>query len=157
MAQAAASEMERKIQEALKQVEQAMQRMEKDRLSDFATWSDLDALKRNLRFAQEDLLKRRDQAVSPEEMAKLDDEIASELERMSLLAEEIGACLRHAVDRVISSVDRELVRKAPFGIETGRRRHPGQRQRRDRIQRREPRRGGQPPAAARQPPGARGR
>jgi soluble cytochrome b562 len=93
-AQVSDPQMEQKIHETLKQVEQAMQRSEKDRLSDFATWSDLDALRRNLRFTREELLRQRDQAASPEVAARLDDEIAAELERMSLLAEEIGKRLK---------------------------------------------------------------
>lgn len=86
--------LEQKIDEALKQIDQVMQRTEKDRLSDFATWSDLDALKRNLRFTQEELLKRQQQAVSPQESDRLHDQVASELERMSLLTEEIAKRLK---------------------------------------------------------------
>lgn len=86
--------LEQKMDEALKHVEQIMQRTEKDRLSDFATWSDLDALKRNLRFTKDDLLKRKEEASSLEEMSRFHDEIASEMERMSLLSEEIGKRLK---------------------------------------------------------------
>ncbi|MBI2359287.1 MAG: DUF4175 family protein [Deltaproteobacteria bacterium] len=86
--------LEHKIGDALKQVDQVMQRTEKDRLSDFATWSDLDALKRNLRFTQEELLKRQQEAASAEETDRLHDQIASEFERMSLLTEEIAKRLK---------------------------------------------------------------
>lgn len=86
--------LEQKMDETLKRLEQVMQRTEKDRLSDFATWSDLDALKRNLRFTKDDLLKRKEEASFPEERSRFDDEIASELERMSLLSEEIGKRLK---------------------------------------------------------------
>lgn len=86
--------LEQKIDEALKHIDQVMQRTEKDRLSDFATYSDLDALKRNLRFTQEELLKQRAESAVPQETARLDDEIASEFERMSLLTEEIGKRLK---------------------------------------------------------------
>lgn len=83
-----------KLDEMMKRIEEVMQRTEKDRLSDFATWSDLEALKRNLQFTKEDLLKRKEAASSAEEKEKLHDEIASELERMSLLSEEIGKRLK---------------------------------------------------------------
>ncbi len=85
---------EKKIDEMMKSIEEVMQRSEKDRLSDFATWSDLEALKRNLRFTKEELLRRKGQASSPEEKAILHDEISSELERMSLLSEEISKRLK---------------------------------------------------------------
>jgi hypothetical protein len=59
-------------------------------MSDFATWSDLEALKRNLEFTKNDLLQRQEQAASAEEKLKARDDIATELERMSLLSEDIG-------------------------------------------------------------------
>src|SRR6185295_15847178 len=65
-------------------------RAEKDRISDFATWSDLQALKRNLEFTQNDLLRKQEQAASADEKLKTRDAIATELERMSLLSEDIG-------------------------------------------------------------------
>ena len=71
-----------------------MQRTEKDRLSDFATWSDLDALKRNLEFTKDELLKKQERASSADESMKARDEISSELERMSLLSEDIGKRLK---------------------------------------------------------------
>lgn len=85
---------EQKADEMMARIEEAMRRTEKDRLSDFATWSDLEALKRNLRFTKEDLLKKQAEASSPEEKARLHDEISSELERMSLLSEEISKRLK---------------------------------------------------------------
>ncbi|HEV8342927.1 MAG TPA: DUF4175 family protein [Candidatus Binatia bacterium] len=78
-----------KADEVTRRIEEIMQRSEKDRLSDFATWSDLEALKRNLQFTKEDLVQKRDKASSAEEKGRLNDEISSELERMALLSEEI--------------------------------------------------------------------
>ncbi|MEK6600443.1 MAG: DUF4175 family protein [Candidatus Binatota bacterium] len=85
---------EQGLQEMMKRVEEVMERSEKDRLSDFATWSDLEALRRNLEFTKEGLLRQEQQASSLEEKARLNDEISSELERMSLLAEEISKRLK---------------------------------------------------------------
>jgi len=87
-------DLEQRMGEMLKRIEEVMERSEKDRLSDFATWSDLEALKRNLQFTKEELLKQKEQATSLEERNKLDDEISSELERMSLLAEDISKRLK---------------------------------------------------------------
>lgn len=87
-------DLEQRLGEMLKHVEEVMERSEKDRLSDFATWSDLEALKRNLQFTKEELLRQKEQASSLEEKSKLDDEISSELERMSLLAEDISKRLK---------------------------------------------------------------
>ena len=78
------------IAEAVKRTEEVLGRVEKDRMSDFATWSDLQALKRNLEFTRSDLLQRQEQAGSAEEKLKARDDIATELERMSLLSEDIG-------------------------------------------------------------------
>ena len=86
--------LEPKFDRMMARVEEAMRRVEKDRLSDFATWSDLGALKRNLQYTREELLQRRNQADSPEEKAGLDDEMATELERMSLLTEEVSKRLQ---------------------------------------------------------------
>jgi hypothetical protein len=85
---------EAQLADALKRTEEVMKRTEKDRLADFATWSDLEALKRNLQFTKDELLARRDKAASAEEKAKAHEEISSELERMSLLSEEIGKRLK---------------------------------------------------------------
>src|SRR5437762_12062245 len=71
-----------------------MQRTEKDRLSDFATWSDLEALKRNLEFTKDELLKKQERAPSADEKMKARDEISTELERMSQLSDEFGKRLK---------------------------------------------------------------
>ncbi|HEX2260922.1 MAG TPA: DUF4175 family protein, partial [Candidatus Binatia bacterium] len=86
--------LEQNLAEALKQTEEAMRRAEKDRMSDFATWTDLEALKRNLQFTKDELLKKQEQASSTDERMKAHDEISSELERMSLLSEDIGKRLK---------------------------------------------------------------
>jgi len=85
---------EQNLTDALKQTEEVMRRAEKDRLSDFATWSDLEALKRNLQFTRDDLLKKQEQAASADQKMQARDEIATELERMSLLSEDIGKRLK---------------------------------------------------------------
>ncbi len=91
---AAAKELEKKFEQNLadarKRTEEIMRRAEKDRMSDFATWTDLEALKRNLEFTQEELLRKQEQAASIDEKLKTRDDIATELERMSLLSEDIG-------------------------------------------------------------------
>ena len=61
---------EQNLAEALKRTEEVMRRTEKDRLSDFATWSDLEALKRNLQFTKEELLKKQEQAQSADDKLK---------------------------------------------------------------------------------------
>jgi soluble cytochrome b562 len=81
---------EQNLAEAVKRTEEIMRRTEKDRMSDFATWSDLDALKRNLEFTRNELLAKQAQAASDEDKMKSRDEISSELERMSLLSEDIS-------------------------------------------------------------------
>ena len=85
---------EKKLEKMAQRIDEIMQRTEKDRLSDFATWADLEALKRNLRFTQEELLQKEKQALSADEKAAVHDEITSELERMSLLSEEISKRLK---------------------------------------------------------------
>jgi hypothetical protein len=86
--------LEQNLADALKRTEEIMQRTEKDRLTDFATWSDLDALKRNLEFTKDNLLKKQEQAPSADEKMKARDDISSELERMSMLSEDIGKRLK---------------------------------------------------------------
>ena len=86
--------LESTLADALKRAEEVMQRTEKDRMADFATWSDLDALKRNLEFTKNELLQRQQQAKTAEDKLKARDEISSELERMSLLSEDIGKRLK---------------------------------------------------------------
>ncbi|MGH7772768.1 MAG: DUF4175 family protein [Candidatus Binatia bacterium] len=98
---------DQKVDEMMKRIEEVMQRTEKDRLSDFATWSDLEALKRNLQFTKEELLKKQEQASSAEEKARLHDEIASELERMALLSEEISKRLK---GQEVASTAQDLMR-----------------------------------------------
>src|SRR4029078_4373173 len=85
---------EQNLAEALKRTEDVMRQTEKDRMSDFATWSDLEALKRNLEYTQNELLKKQEQAASSEDKLKAHDQIAGELERMSLLSEDIGKRLK---------------------------------------------------------------
>ena len=86
--------LENSLADALKRTEAAMQRTEKDRMSDFATWSDLDALKRNLQFTKDELLQRQQQASTAEDKLRARDDISTELERMSLLSEDIGKRLK---------------------------------------------------------------
>jgi soluble cytochrome b562 len=93
-AKEAEKKLEQNLADALKRTEEVMQRTEKDRLSDFATWSDLEALKRNLEFTKDDLLKKQEQASSADDKLKARDDISSELERMSLLTEDIGKRLK---------------------------------------------------------------
>ncbi len=83
------TEIDRKAEEMMKRIEELMDRTETDRLSNFATWSDLQSLKRNLEFTKDELLHKRTQAVSPQDRERLDDQISTELERMSLLAEDM--------------------------------------------------------------------
>ena len=86
--------LEQNLSEALKRTQEVMQRTEKDRLSDFATWSDLESLKRNLEFTKDELLQKQERASSDDEKMKARDDISSELERMSLLSEDIGKRLK---------------------------------------------------------------
>ena len=86
--------LEQTLADALKRTEEVLKRTEKDRMSDFATWSDLDALKRNLEFTKDELLQRQQQAKSAEDKLSARDDISSELERMSMLSEDIGKRLK---------------------------------------------------------------
>lgn len=81
---------EQNLADALKRTEEIMRRTEKDRMSDFATWQDLEALRRNLEFTQNDLLRKQEQATNADDKLKARDDISAELERMSLLSEDIG-------------------------------------------------------------------
>ena len=85
---------EQNLAESIKRLDDVMSQTEKDRMSDFATWTDLEALKRNLEYTQNELLKKQEQAPSADERLKAHDEIATELERMSLLSEDIGKRLK---------------------------------------------------------------
>ena len=82
-------EIDQKAAEMMRRIEELMDRTETDRLSNFATWSDLQSLKRNLEFTKDELMQKRTQAVSPQDRERLDDQISTELERMSLLAEDM--------------------------------------------------------------------
>jgi hypothetical protein len=86
----AAQQFEQNLADAIQRTEEIMRRTEKDRMSDFATWTDLQALKRNLEFTKDDLLRKQEQAATADDKLAARDEIATELERMSLLSEEIG-------------------------------------------------------------------
>ena len=94
LAQQSEKKLEQNLAEALKRTEEVMQRTEKDRLSDFATWSDLEALKRNLQYTKDDLLKKQERASSNDDKMKARDDISTELERMSQLSDEIGKRLK---------------------------------------------------------------
>src|SRR5581483_4250094 len=83
------SAFEKKLGDMSKSIEELMKRSAKDRLTDFATYSDLEALKRNLEYTKKDLLQREAQA-SGEEKENARDDVSTELERMSMLAEDIG-------------------------------------------------------------------
>lgn len=81
---------EQKAQRIIERIEQLMDRTEIDRLSNFATWSDLRSLRRNLRFTKDDLIKMLAEATAEQDRARIHDEISSELERMALLAEDMS-------------------------------------------------------------------
>ncbi len=101
------NKLEQNMAEALKRTEEVLRRTEKDRLSDFATWSDLEALRRNLQFTKNDLLKQQEQSKSADEQLKARDEISTELERMSLLSEDIAKRLKA---QELASAAQDLVR-----------------------------------------------
>ena len=93
-AQTAKSDLGEKAQRMIDRIDKIMEKTEIDRLSDFSTWSDLRALKRNLEFTKDDLLKQLAKAASEQDRTRINDEIASELERMSLLAEDMSKRLK---------------------------------------------------------------
>ena len=74
----------------MQRVDDAMQRTRVDSISDFATWSDLETLKRNLEHARNDLVERMRQAASPAEQEQAHDAMATELERLSMLSEDLS-------------------------------------------------------------------
>jgi hypothetical protein len=80
---------EQRLARTLEKLDALLQRAEKERAADLATYSDLEALRRNLRYARDELLPRQAAAPFPEERGRVGDEIATELERMALLSEEI--------------------------------------------------------------------
>jgi hypothetical protein len=86
--------LDQNLADALKRTEDVMRQTEKDRMSDFATWTDLEALKRNLEFTKNELLQKQQEASGTEEKLKAHDNISAELERMSLLSEDIGKRLK---------------------------------------------------------------
>ena len=61
---------EQNLTDALKRTEDVMRQTEKDRMSDFATWTDLEALKRNLEFTKNELLKKQEQAANDRRKAQ---------------------------------------------------------------------------------------
>jgi len=81
---------EQNLTDAIKRTEEVMRRTEKDRMSDFATWSDLEALKRNMEFTKDELLRKQEQAASDQDKLKAGDDISAELERMAMLSEDIS-------------------------------------------------------------------
>ena len=82
---------EQNLADAAKRTEEIMRRTEKDRMTDFATYSDLQALKRNLGIhPRRTLAQARASRQRPTTNSKPRDEISAELERMSLLSEDIG-------------------------------------------------------------------
>ena len=74
----------------MQRVDDAMQRTRVDSISDFATWSDLETLKRNLEHARNDLVEGMRQAASPAEQEQAHDAMATELERLSMLSEDLS-------------------------------------------------------------------
>lgn len=78
------------LDKMMSRVDQVMEEIREDRMSDFATWSDLEQLKRNLDYTRNDLLKRMNEAPPGEEREIAQDEMSTELERMSMLSEDIG-------------------------------------------------------------------
>ena len=105
--QEADKKFEQNLADAVKRAEELMRQTEKDRMSDYATWSDLEALKRNLEFTQNELLKKQEQAADPDERLKAHDDIAAELERMSLLSEDIGKRMKA---QALASTAQDLAR-----------------------------------------------
>ncbi len=74
----------------MQRVDEAMQRTRADRISDFATWSDLETLRNNLDHARTDLMEGMRQAASPEQREQAHDAMATELERLSMLSEDVS-------------------------------------------------------------------
>ena len=78
------------LDQMMQRVDEAMRRTREDRISDFGTWSDLETLKRNLEHARNDLVERMRQAASPAEREQAHDAMATELERLSMLSEDVS-------------------------------------------------------------------
>ncbi len=91
----------------MQRVDEAMRRTREDRISDFATWSDLETLKRNLQHAREDLVDRMRQAASPDERERAHDDMATELERLSMLSEDVS---RRLTGQDMAATARDMVK-----------------------------------------------
>ena len=91
----------------MQRVDEAMQRTRVDRISDFATWSDLETLKRNLEHARNDLVERMRQAASPAEREQAHDAMATELERLSMLSEDVS---RRLAGQDMATTARDMVK-----------------------------------------------
>lgn len=99
----------------MQRVDETMQRTREDRISDFATWSDLETLKRNLQHAREDLVERMRQAASPEEREQAHDAMATELERLSMLSEDVS---RRLTGQDMSDSARDMVKNQERFLES---------------------------------------
>ena len=91
----------------LQRVDEAMQRTRMDRISDFATWTDLETLKRNLQHARDDLVEGMREAASAPEREQAHDAMATELERLSMLSEDVS---RRLAGQDMASTARDMVR-----------------------------------------------
>ncbi len=91
----------------VQRVDEAMRRTREDRISDFATWSDLETLKRNLEHARTDLAERMRQAASPAEREQAHDAMATELERLSMLSEDVS---RRLAGQDMAATARDMVK-----------------------------------------------
>ncbi|MDE0214389.1 MAG: DUF4175 family protein [Deltaproteobacteria bacterium] len=99
----------------MQRVDETMQRTREDRISDFATWSDLETLKRNLQHAREDLVERMREAASPEEREQAHDAMATELERLSMLSEDVS---RRLTGQDMSDSARDMVKNQERFLES---------------------------------------
>lgn len=99
----------------MQRVDETMQRTREDRMSDFATWSDLETLKRNLRHAREDLVEQMRQAASAEEREHAHDAMATELERLSMLSEDVS---RRLTGQDMANSARDMVKNQERFLES---------------------------------------
>ena len=88
-------------------VDEAMRRTREDRISDFATWSDLETLRNNLEHARTDLMEGMRQAASPAEREQAHDAMATELERLSMLSEDVS---RRLAGQDMAATARDMVK-----------------------------------------------
>ncbi len=95
------------LDQMMQRVDEAMQRTRVDRMSDFATWSDLETLKRNLEHARNDLMEGMRQAASPAEREQAHDAMATELERLSMLSEDVS---RRLAGQDMAATARDMVK-----------------------------------------------